>query len=236
MGDNLLHDAETDIISRAIENVDQDTELKSELANVTADFLSYSRLDVELPTLDNVMHHQIIALAKFGARIRGTVSRDNYRSEMMMGRPFAEVGTRLGTQLAKIARSLALVRGKSMAEEDEYRVVRKIMLDTVSQRNEDIVRAILKSCPTEQDYISTADLAIRTRYPMTTVRRILDDMNMLDVVLRRGSGYKHSWTLSPYIRKAIHDSGLYQNPAERDRVARVVFRLRRKGVRTEQPG
>jgi hypothetical protein len=230
MGDNLHHDSEDDIISKAIENVDQDSEIRNELADVTANFLANSRNDAELPVLENSMHKRIIALARFGARLRGTVSRHNYHNDIMMGRPFAEIGSRLGIQLAKVGRALALVRGREEVGEDEYRIVRKIMLDTVSQRLEDLVRTIWKCCPSEKDYISTNDIAVRTRYPMETIRRIMLDLNLLDVVVRRGTsgtGFKHTWNLSPYMRKAIAESGLYRDPSERDRVARVVFKLRR---------
>lgn len=230
MGDNLHHESEDDIISKAIENVDQDSDIRSELADVTADFLANSRNDSVMPTLENSLHRRIIALARFGARLRGNVSRNMYHNDLMTGRPFAEVGSRLGIQLAKMGRALALVRGKEEVGEDEYRIVRKVMLDTVSQRLEDLVRAIWKSCPNERDGISTSDLALRTRYPMETIRRMMLDLNLLDVVVRRGthgSGFKHSWNLSPYMRRAIQESGLYRDASERDRVARVVFKLKR---------
>jgi hypothetical protein len=230
MGDNLNHESEDDIISKAIENVDQDSTIRNELADVTADFLAHSRNDAPLPTLENSLHRRIIALARFGSRLRGSVARHNYHHDVMTGRPFAEVGSRLGIQLAKMARSLALVRGHEEVGEDEYRIVRKIMLDTISQRLEDLVRIIYKSCPDEKDAIATNDLALRTRYPMETVRRIMMDMHLLDIVVKRGtgSGFKHSWNLSPYMRKAITESGLYRDPTERDRIARVVFKLRRR--------
>lgn len=231
MGDNLHHDSEDDIISKAIENVDQDSTIRNELADVTADFLANSRNDADIPVLENSLHKRIIALARFGARLRGTVARNTYHNDLMTGRPFAEVGSRLGIQLAKMGRALALVRGKEEVGEDEYRIVRKVMLDTVSQRLEDLVRMIWKSCPKEADSISTSDLALRTRYPMETIRRMMLDLNLLDVVVRRGSsgsGFKHAWNLSPYMRKAIMESGLYNDPAERNRVARVVFKLKRK--------
>ena len=232
IGDNLHHDSEDEIISKAIENVDQDSTIRNELADVTSDFLSNSRNDAEIPVLENSLHKRIIALARFGARLRGTVGRNTYHNDLMTGRPFAEVGSRLGIQLAKMGRALALVRGREEVTEDEYRIVRKIMLDTVSQRLEDIVRTIWKCCPTEKDSIATNDLSLRTRYPMETIRRIMMDLNLLDVVVRRGvggSGFKHAWNLSPYMRKAIAESGLYADASERDRVARVVFKLKRRG-------
>src|SRR6185295_20396517 len=41
MGDNLHHDQEEEIISRAIENVDRDSKIRTELSLVTGTFLSY---------------------------------------------------------------------------------------------------------------------------------------------------------------------------------------------------
>lgn len=227
MSDNLHHASEDEIISRAIDNVDRDSKMKEELAAVGRDFIANSRADYPVPDLDNTLHKKIVALARLGARLRGTVTRNSFQNEVMTGRPFAEIGSRLGIQLAKLARALALVRGKPSVTEDEYRLVKQVVLDTVSQRNEDIIRAILRICPAPDDYVSTINLAEATRYPQTTIRRVLDDMHLLDAVSRKGSGWKYSWSLSPYIRKCIKDSELYTTDPELGRKAHVVFRVRR---------
>lgn len=211
MGDNLHHHQEEDIISRAIENVDKDTRIKEELASVTGVFLQYGFDNIKPPKLDNVLHQRIIRLAQLGARLRGTVSRNQYHQDEMTGRPFAEVGSRLGIQLSKIARSLSLIRGKTLVGEFEYSLVKKIMLDTVSQRNEDIVRAMWLYG--QDKALTLQDLAAHTRYPTTTLRRLLEDMNLLKVVRREGksgSGFSHSWRLTDYIYSAIRDSQIYE--------------------------
>lgn len=220
MGDNLNHHEEDAIISRAIDNVDRDQEMKNELMSVASPFLQFGFEDLETPNLDSVTHNRIIKLAQFGARLRGTVSRDNYNGDMMTGRPFAEVGSRLGIQLAKLARALAVIRGKSAVGIDEYILVKKVMLDTISQRSEDIVRTMFHHAAHRNGNgatrlsLTAAEIAERTRYPMTTVRRIMDDLNLLNVIERNGSagsGFKHTWALSPYVTKAIHESGVYEH-------------------------
>lgn len=213
MGDNLHHHQEEDIISRAIENVDKDSRIKEELASVTGVFLQYGFENVKPPKLDNVLHQRIIRLAQLGARLRGTVSRNQYHQDEMTGRPFAEVGSRLGIQLAKIARSLALIRSKTTVGESEYALVKKIMLDTVSQRNEDIVRSMWLYGKDNKP-LTLQDLAHHTRYPSTTLRRLMEDLNLLKVVRREGksgSGFSHSWSLSDYMRSAIRDSQIYDS-------------------------
>lgn len=226
MGDNLHHHQEEDIISKAIENVDKDSKIREELASVTGVFLQYAFEDAKPPKLDNVLHNRIIRLAQLGARLRGVVSRNQYHQDEMTGRPFAEVGSRLGIQLAKIARSLAIIRGKTTVGPAEYAVVKKIMLDTVSQRNEDIVRAMWLYG--KDGFLSLQDLAHHTRYPSTTLRRLMEDLNLLKVVRREGragSGFSHAWTLSEYIRSAITDSQIYDGVTG----PRLVVRRRADG-------
>ena len=186
--------------------------------NAASPFLQWGFEEMETPMLDNIMHQRIIKLAQFGARLRGNVSRDTYNTDMMTGRPFAEVGSRLGIQLAKLARALAIVRGKPRVTEDEYRLVKKVMLDTVSQRSEDIVRVMFLAATSQNGHrgsLTSEEIAQRTRYPITTVRRLMDDLNLLNVIERtgsQGSGFKHTWNISAYISKAIRESGVYAEP------------------------
>lgn len=219
MGDNIDHFEEDKIISRAIDNVDHDSQMKEDLTNTTSPFLQFGFEEMETPHLDSLLHQRIIKLAQFGARLRGNVSRDTYNADMMTGRPFAEVGSRLGIQLAKLARALAVVRSKSSVGEAEYTLVKKVMLDTVSQRSEDIVRVMFQRHATRNGHsngsLTAEEIAQMTRYPITTVRRLMDDLNLLNVIERTGSagsGFKHAWNLSPYITTAIDQSRVYADP------------------------
>lgn len=236
MADNLHHEQEEDIISRAIENVDRDTRMRDELSNVTGTFLGYSFESLTPAWLGNEIHRQIIALAQLGARLRGTVSRELYDTNMMTGRPFAEIGSRLGIQLSKMARALAMVRGKPEVTAEEFRLVKKVMIDTVSQRSEDIVRCLyLQSLVKDSGPFTTQDISRVTRYPMTTIRRVLDDLNLLKVINRRGlpgSGFKHVWTLSPYIMRCISESNVYSEPV----IPRMRLRRKSRTVEFTPPG
>ena len=218
MGDNLHHENEEDIISRAIENVDRDSRIREELAKTTGLFLSYGFEELKVAGLDNVIHQRIIALAQLGARLRGVVNREYYTNDMT-GRPFAEVGSRLGIQLSKIARALAMIRGKVSVSDAEYQLVKKIMIDTVSQRNEDIVRCIYQHYQkTKNMYISSSQIAEITQYPPSTIKRILDDLVLLRIVAKKGMpgmGFKHVWSLSPYILRCITQSQVYTGATPR---------------------
>lgn len=228
VGDNLVHSAEEDIIARAIENISQDTEMKAELQDVVHAFVT-RQLTVSqkhIPAIPPPLKKAIIRLSRFGARMRGTVSRDNYKSDIMTSRPSAEVGSRLGVQLAKLAKALAIVLGNKEVGLREYQLVAKTMVDTIPQRTEDVLRAMLELCPTPRDYVTAAQVANKCKYPIATVSRILQDMNVLEIVSRIGTSYKHQWTLTPYIRDTIASAGLYGHPLPS--LAQPVLRVRRR--------
>jgi hypothetical protein len=224
-GDNLHHYQEEDVIARAIENVDRDTNMRTELSKTTAEFLTYGFESMSPAKIDNAIHRKIISLAQLGARLRGTVSRDMYNPDQMLGRPFAEVGSRLGIQLSKIARALAMVRGRDTVNEDDFKLVRKVMLDTISQRTADVVRALYVRSQTPLPGMGAHEVAHDTKYPPSTISRMLADMNLLKIVARKGiqgTGFKHTWTLTPYILRCITESGAFSDP----RPSRLVLKRR----------
>jgi hypothetical protein len=228
VGDNLNHASEDDIISRAIDNIARDTTMKAELQDVVRAYLAgiipvKNNGHAWVPDLSPEMKTRIISLGKFGARMRGTVSRDTYHNEIMTGRPSAEVGSRLGIQLAKLAKAIALILKHPTVTEEEFRLVRKTVIDTIPQRTEDIIRHLLVMCPTTNDWVTTPDIAQETRYPQATVARIMQDLTALDVVSRQGTAFKHKYTVSAYIRKAAMGAKLYGPVAPRVRVRRRLI-------------
>jgi hypothetical protein len=228
MADNLNHPDEYQIISRAIDNTDRETAMRGEIRGIVTEFVERTLKNAVLPTIPDHMKEKIIWLGRFGARMRGTVSRDVYNKDIMTSRPTAEVGSRLGIQLAKLSRAVAMLHQRKEVTELDYLIVKKVMLDTVMQRTEDILRVLFTSCPQPEQYMTTKDLAKHTRYPMQTVNRLLQDLHVLDIVLRRGSNYQHKWTVSPYVRECIMNSNLYQTPEEIGRTSGVIFKLRKK--------
>jgi hypothetical protein len=216
MGDNLNHHSEEAIITRAIHNINKETAMQYELQDVVRAFLSDRSAHRHLPPLSEGITNRIVQLGMFGARMRGTVSRDTYHNDIITSRPSAEIGSRLGIQLAKLGQSLAIVYGHSRVGECEYTILKKVMLDTVPQRTEDIIRYMIRHHPSMSQPISTVDLAAVSRYPQATVSRLLQDLNVLDIVQRHGAdgSYRHTWSLTPYIKNAILGAGLYKTEEE----------------------
>jgi len=187
------------------------------------------KLNLDLyPSIDKDFKEKLIYLGMFGARLRGTVSRDAYRHDIMTSRPSAEVGSRLGIQLAKFVKSLALIHKQKRCGKDQYRIVKKIVLDTIPQRVEDMVRTIVINCPKPDNAITTQELARITRYPLATVSRLLQDLHVLGIVKREGSSYRHFWSISPYVRECIDKSGLYKSDEELKRPTQMFIKTKKK--------
>lgn len=211
VGDNLHHESEDEVIRKAIENADRETAMRQELQDVVRAYLERTCNGRRHPTMPHDILLKIVALAKFGARMRGSVSRDFYRNDIMMSRPMAEVGTRLGQQLAKLARGIAMVYNRPAVTETEYSIIKKVMLDTISQRNEDVLRTMIGAMGGSDVLtpISMRDLAMKTHYPFATIQRLMQDLVALQIVKKQGAGPVSTWTLSEYVRKEAVDAGLY---------------------------
>jgi hypothetical protein len=228
VGHNLIHTSEEEIISRAIGNINSEAEMNVEFQDVVNQFLTRTVNMEHIPDVPKDIERRTIALAMWGARMRGSVTRDTYRNEIITSRPSAEIGSRLGIQLAKLAKALAMVHGNKSVTMAEYRLVKKITLDTIPQRNEDIFRHMLKMCPSFSDTISASAIATATRYPQATIQRLLQDMDVLDVVTKTGTSMKYNWTLSKYIRGCATRAGLYETEEEKARPTRVWVKRKSK--------
>jgi hypothetical protein len=232
IGHNLHHTSEQEIIRRAIRNINRSVQMQEELADATSAFLTRTVDTSRIPSLTEDLENKLMNLAMFGARMRGSVSRDTYRNDIITSRPTAEIGSRLGIQLAKLAKALAMVHGRKTVAVEDYTLVKKIMLDTIPQRGEDVLREMLRLCPTAQATTTAQVIADTTRYPRATIARLLQDMLILGIVERRSHGptgeYKHEWTVAPYIRSCVAQSGLYSTTEEVKRKPIFSFRVKRR--------
>lgn len=242
IGNNLDHENEVDIIRKAMSNVSKEKKMRVELSQVVNSFIAIMcekarKENFVLPEIPEAYVERFIALAQWGSRMRGIVSRERYNTEMIMSKPSAEVGSRLGKNLAKIAIALAIINGRKKINEKDFRTARKIALDTISQRNEDILRILYKSCPDVDMSLKTRDVSARTRYPLSTTMRVLNDMNLLNIVSRVGPSNKHEWTISNYMRDLIKKTGLYSTEEELNRplksARKIILKKKKKKLKTK---
>lgn len=235
IGDNLVHASEEEIIRRAMRNVNKETSMRDEIAGKVYSYVGRICTQMrdsrfKLPDMSLEIENGIIACAQFIARMRALVSRDKFNTDVVLSKPSAEVGSRLGKQLCKLAYALAITNGRTSVTVEELRIIKKVTLDTISQRNEAIFRTIFKKCLTAEDSISTKDCSLESRYPFSTISRVLNDMDVLDVVKRVGSSKRAEWTVSQYMRDLIKRANLYTTEEELNRPIRkmILKKVQRK--------
>jgi len=118
-----------------------------------------------------------------------------------------------------------MVYGRPEVTEIEYHLIKKVMLDTISQRNEDVLRTMIHAMGGAKVLapISMRELAVKTHYPFATIQRLMQDLIALQIVKRVGAGVASTWTLSEYVRKEVEEADLY---TEEDMTTHPVGRIR----------
>lgn len=126
------------------------------------------------------------------------------------------MGSRLGKQLAKLAQSLAVIHGRDHVTLNDYRLVRKVMMDTVPQRIDDLLRHVIEACPKVTDSMSVRELSTKSKYPTATITRLMQDLAILNVMQRGvnrtesfGGHLTSTWTASDYIREIADRANVF---------------------------
>ena len=201
MGDNLDHVGEDERIKQGQDNINREEEMRKALGDVLVRFMIYADTP-DMAVVTEETRRKIRVLSRLVARFRGTVSRDKRDPTQILGRPSAEMGTRLGKQLTKLYACLVSVTGL-----DEMDIIRSVARHTISQLVDDVMRYIY---PAGDVGISVGELMKITGYPSATVQRILEDLQALHVVTRIGPPTRERvFVIKAGVRELMLESGLY---------------------------
>jgi hypothetical protein len=210
-------------VMAAITNSGRGDEKRQALEDTATAFLEVDVEPEEIPDIPQEMAVRIAALSELTSMLRANVAKD-YRSGNVTYRPQHEVGTRLGIQLAKLMKGLALCRTPVEMHPDDLRLVARVAMDSCIGFNLDVVRSLW-----ERDGQTTAELAEACAIPSTTLAERLRDMVMLgiirkertDIVAGRGQPpILHH--LTPVVRELWEEAGL-TDPSFSQEVATLAY-------------
>jgi hypothetical protein len=133
----------------------------------------------KLPKVNSELSKAIIGISLYVSAMRGCVSRDKYRRDYIKSAPYAETGIRFAKMLAAIASVRAFMFRRTEATLEDLPLLKKIALDTINQRDEELVRNIYflnkdKSIPPYRRNIEE-----QSSYTPYTIRCVLEDLVML---------------------------------------------------------
>lgn len=122
---------------------------------------------------------RIAYLGEFIALLRTSIER-NYQGELEC-RPLTEKPSRMVKQLSKLTWGLALIDGKSQPDEECYREVRDVALDTAFGMRRDIMDYLLKR---DKKGATVDKLVGKVKLPTSTLRDKLNDLELLGIADR----------------------------------------------------
>jgi hypothetical protein len=149
-------------------------EMKEALARAAAGVLD--NIPKVVPAVGVVLQSKTLLLAHLLARLRTFVARD--RNDVVHVAPDVEVPTRIVKQLLRLGQSVALVRRKPSVTSAEFKIMRKVALDSVPSARlavfNELVQLRAKGKIGPIDYF-----AEKCRISHSPARRHLDDMVLL---------------------------------------------------------
>jgi len=164
------------LITAAISNSGKQVMMKEVLHKAAKSFLEYKIKEEDYPLIPVDYVLKIVALSRVVAYLRAAVDRDPYKDTILY-QPMHELGSRIAIQLHKLMVALALQRYPAEVTEDDFRVIRKVALDSCSEWNLKIINVLV-----ERDGLDLNEIAKLLATPKTTVKLHVDDLVLLKVI------------------------------------------------------
>ena len=193
------------ILRRAISNVGNEKLMRQELRDMAKTCLQYKY--EKIPVIPVAIQEKILDLAQFVALMRGTVNRDKYTKEITH-RSFSELGTRLAKQFVKLQLGITMFHRLDVSTDEQYKIIKKIGVDTVPGRLEDLVRTAYKSNKGKsfgpENFVESLGL------PRQACQRVIEDLTMLGILQKHKlSSIKHEWFFKESILQLMEGAEVY---------------------------
>jgi hypothetical protein len=175
------------VIFSAIENALADTEeesqMEKELQDLIARFLQRKVDFKALPTVAHEYKARIVALAQICGMLRATVDREAFGEKEIKYRPQYEVGTRVAKQLIKAMQFIAFVFDLKAVNDDVYRIVERLAMDSCIGLHVEVVEAIME----RGGKAIQGEVRDRIGLPETNVGRKFNDLSALGILRKAGT-------------------------------------------------
>jgi len=126
-------------------------------------------------------------LACFLAQGRTGVSRDRY-TRTIEYMPEPEGTARISKQLWVLGAGIATVQGKKVLDEDVYRILRRVVENSLPRHRGIILRRLWESMITSEDWAVTKTIGEMVQTPTDTTKRYLEDLWVCNLLDRRIEG------------------------------------------------
>jgi len=194
-----------DVILRALRNVKHDAQMNEELEAIAHEAVNWDVSNIPYPDCDDDMLRRIGSLAQWVSKLRGVVPRQGYSRELLH-KPMSEIGTRLAKQLLKLGYGIAVYRREPAITERTYELLTKVAMGTSPDRIEEVIKQMYVNTMRRGESFTTGEITAWCRFPEQTIRYVLQDMELLDMVKCE----RRRWRLSPSVWRTMRTLKLYQ--------------------------
>jgi predicted transcriptional regulator len=163
------------------------------------------------PEISEKIETKLIFLARLVARMRGIVPRD-FKGDKILYKPQSEGPMRVGKQLLKMAVALANLEGKKEVGEAEFEIVKQIALGSCPSRVESIVKYLYEQEGKPNTY---QDILKVVGFNYATIKGVMEDLLMLNIVTEKGYSRKKYYTLSDETNDLVEKGAVFSKPKKR---------------------
>jgi len=195
----LKTDTTLDMVFQALDGSTSEEKMRKEISDAMLPCL-----DIPIPEQaegiqfeNEGIKNKLCILADIGAKLRNRVSRDGYDKTLDF-LPEPEIGTRLVKQLSKLLYGIALIREKDKITDDEYSLAVRIIHDGLGSKHAKVLSYI--SAHSEK----TEYIAQDTKIPYATVRLVLEDLQLLNIVTKNSD----NWKIIDHFKEALETTKL----------------------------
>lgn len=228
IGEYLEHKDQVEIIEKAMENVGHEVKMRDEFSAAMYNFVENTKEFIarnkDKPiTLDPETEKKIAILAAWCSRMKGTVNRDKYERDIITNKAYSEVGTRTGKQLKRLMLCFPTVIYSRKEDESDYAILKRVALDSISAKREDIFRSIYMSCEDKSDTVEVKQVVHLTKYGYSTALRTVDDLVALGAVDRIGHKRPYQYRISEIMYNHTKKCQLYLDTKSKNRPFRSQY-------------
>lgn len=228
IGEYLEHKDQIKIIEKAMENVGHEVKMRDEFSAAMYNFIENTKEFIakykDRPiSLDPKTEKKIAYLAAWCSRMKGTVNRDKYERDIITNKAYTEVGTRTGKQLKRLMLCFPTVIYSRKEDESDYKILKRVALDSISAKREDIFRAVYMSCENREDTVEVKQVVHLTKYGYSTALRTVDDLIALGAIDRIGHKKPYQYRVSNIMADYTKQTELYSESNAKNRPFRSQY-------------
>jgi len=199
-------------IKKAMENVNEEEQMRAELQEIAYRFLEQKMSDT-LPRVPEDIEYKIISMAMFTSALRASIVKDKYTQEQLAP-IFKEVGTRLAKVFLKLCYGLCQYYQKGIVDEEIISLLREICLDTCPSIILNLVSKIHQECQETPDGTASINtLHKHLNCSKSTVFRIVADLELQNV-LEKVSGEERvitKYKLTEEIKSLVDGGDIFKD-------------------------